>query len=139
MKRPLLLIAVIVSTFLSKGCGENANNPPPAGRVFLDDKKAVGSGLEWSRDITSKKGGEITFRVASQGPFVVNILTDQAYKSIMRNDRKSFKKEGVLLTFKSKETTYEGRVTLPPGTSWIMIKNEATESATIHLQCSARD
>jgi hypothetical protein len=48
----------------------------------LDQKKEIGPHLEWNREVTSKSGGTITFRVDSQGPFGVTVVNDKGYKAI---------------------------------------------------------
>jgi hypothetical protein len=130
-------MGVGVLTVLSGGCGSGATTGAGGGKAFLDQKKEIGSHLEWNREVTSKSGGTITFRVESQGPFGVTVVNDKGYKAIQGNKSKGFSKEDVLLTADSKESTYEGKVTLPPGSSWFIIENGTNKNAELHLQCFA--
>src|SRR5437016_1166319 len=59
----------------------NPASPQPTGTgtPFLDQKKEVGPHLEWNREVTSRSGGTFNFRVTSQGPFSVTIITDKGY------------------------------------------------------------
>jgi hypothetical protein len=78
----------------------------------------------------------MSFRVTSQGPFAVIVVTDKAHKAIKTNDRKAMK-EGLLLTVDSKATTYEGKVNLPAGSSHFIIENQTDKKVELHLQCFA--
>jgi len=123
------MTAAVVAS-LCCGCGSGG------GKAFLDQKKEIGPRLEWSREITSKSGGTIRFRVTSQGPFGLTVVTDKGYKAI-QGDRKALSKEDVLLTTDSKASTYEGNVALPPGSSWFIIENQTDGNAELRLQCFA--
>ena len=124
------------------GCRQEAQdtkgkNPNPVRTAFLDKKKQIPAGLEWNTDVTSKAGGEFSFRVTSQGPFAVTIVNEAGYRAMKKNDQKNFKKSDVLLTVDSKENTYEGKVRVPPGASWFIIENQAKKEVEVHLQCFA--
>ena len=43
---------------------------------FLDAKKQVPSRREWNKEVGSRQGGAISFRVTSQGPFAVTVVTE---------------------------------------------------------------
>jgi hypothetical protein len=122
----------------------NPKNPPankaagPPGTAFLDKKKQIPAGLEWNTNVISKSGGQFSFRVASQGPFAVTIVNEAGYQAMMNNDQKNFKKSDVLFSVDSRENTYEGKVTIPPGTSWFIIENQAKKEVEFHLQCFAQ-
>ena len=113
------------------GGDRQAAQPVP----FLDQSKQVGPRLEWNREITSKRGGPISFRVTSPGPLAVSVITDRGYKAIQGRDDKSFKKEDVLLTVDSPGPRLESSVTIPRGSSWFIIANRADKTVEIHLQC----
>ncbi len=125
-----------VLALLCGGCGSaTTTSGGGGGKAFLDQKKEVGPKLEWAREVTAKKEGTITFRVTSQGPFGVTVVTDKGYKALQGADRKALKKEDILLTEDSKEPTLEGKVTLPAGSSWFIIENRTDKKAEIQLQC----
>jgi hypothetical protein len=42
-----------------------------------------------------------------------------------------------LFTVDSKENTYEGKVTIPAGSSYFIIANQTGNNVEIHLQCFA--
>jgi hypothetical protein len=120
----------------------NVNNPQPGviedpilGKPFLDEKKTVPSGLEWNREITSPKGGLMTFRVTSQGPFAITVVTEKGYKAVVGGGKKGFTKKDLLLAVDSKNLTYQGQVKLPPGSSYFIIENQANKPVEFHLQC----
>jgi hypothetical protein len=123
--------AVVGVMLLAAGCGPGAG----AGKPFLDEKKEVPPHLEWNREVTSRNGGTISFRVTSQGPFAVTVVTEKGYKAMQRGDKKAFDKADVLLTLDVKEGTHEGKVTLPAGSSYFIIENQTDKKAEIHLQC----
>jgi hypothetical protein len=121
------------------GAGASAAAAPGAGKPFLDERKEVGPRLEWNREVTSRKGGTIAFRVDSQGPFAVSLVTDKGYKALQGGDKKSFKKDYVLLTVDSKGPSYEGKATIPTGSSYFIIENQTGKKVEFHLQCSDAD
>lgn len=136
------------------GCGDQVKpNPDAAGggdapdvrvvnqganqakRPFLNKKKQIPAGLEWNTNVVSKNGGPFSFRLDSQGPFSVTIVTENGYQAMKNNDQKSFKKSDMLLTIDSKTNTYENKVHVPPGASWFIIGNQAKTGVEFHLQC----
>src|SRR5262249_24324357 len=90
---------------------------------------------EWNREVTSRNGGTIAFRVESQGPFAVTVVTDRGYKALVGGNASAIKKEDMLLTIDSTEPTLERDITIPPGSSWFIIRNDINQKAEIHLQC----
>jgi hypothetical protein len=100
----------------------------------LDQKTQIGPRLKWNREVTSTSGETITFRVTSQGPFRVTVVTDKGYKAVQGGSRKTLNQEDVLLTIYSKGSTYEGWVMLPPGSSWFIIENQTDKNVELHLQ-----
>jgi hypothetical protein len=136
----VMALGISLLSLLSGGCGSGVTSGAGGaggGKAFLDQKKEIGSHLEWNREVTSKSGGTITFRVDSQGPFGVTVVNDKGYKALQADKKKAFSKEDVLLTADSKEPSYDGKVTLPPGSSWFIIENRMDKNAEIHLQCFA--
>jgi hypothetical protein len=108
---------------------------PAGAATFLDEEKEVPPRLEWNREVGSRQGGTFPFRVTSQGPFALTVVTDRGYKALQKGDRQSFKKEDVLLTVDSKGPTLDGEVTIPPGSSYFIIENHADKAVRLHLQC----
>jgi hypothetical protein len=138
VRKKLGSAAAAGTLFLLCGCGgPGTTTSGGGGKAFLDQKKEVGPHLEWNRDVVAKKEGTITFRVASQGPFSVTVVTEKGYKALQAGDRKALKKEEVLLTEDSKEAALEGKVTLPVGSSWFIIENRTDKKVEMHLQCLA--
>jgi hypothetical protein len=127
-----LFAALFVLLGCSVGCRSGTGG---AGKPFLDEKKDVPPHLEWNKEVTSRNGGTISFRVESQGPFAVTIVTDKGYKAMATKNKSAFTKTDVLLTVDSKTNNYEGSVTIPAGSSWFIIENQTDKNAEIHLQC----
>jgi hypothetical protein len=102
---------------------------------FLDQKKLVPKGLEWSREVTSRRGGTIAFRVTSRGPFAVTVVADKAFQAIKSGNRSAMTKEDILLTVDSQNPVLDGKVTMPSGSSWFILKNDSDQDAEFQLQC----
>jgi hypothetical protein len=115
----------------------STTKPRPQLRAFLDQKKEVPAGLEWNREVTSRNGGTISFRVDSQGPFAVTVVTGKAYNALKAGDNKPLNQSDVLLTVDSQGPTHEGTVTIPAGTSYFVIANQAKKTVEFRLQCFA--
>jgi hypothetical protein len=137
------LVAGCILGLLCGGCSSGTNKSSGggeasgSGKAFMDVKRQIPPRLEWNRDLFSRSGGTLTFRVTSQGPFAVTIVTDKAYQAMQRGDRKAFSKEDVLLTIDSKEPSFDGKVTVPAGRSWFIIENQTEKKVEMHLQCFA--
>jgi hypothetical protein len=116
------------------GCGSGADRPAGAGRAFLDEKKEVPPRLEWNREVTSRAGGTMSFRVTSEGPFSVTVVTARAYNALKAGN-KAFDKADILLTLNVKGATHEGQVTIPAGSSYFIIENHTDRKVQMHLQC----
>jgi hypothetical protein len=135
--------AALMALWPLSGCTSKTGNPTGAagpggpGKAFLDQKKEVPPRKEWTREVVSRGGGTFTFRVASQGPFAVTVITDKGYKALQGGDRNPVAKEDVLLTVDSKEPTLEKSITVPAGSSWFIIENQTDKNVEIHLQCFA--
>ena len=91
--------------------------------------------MEWNREVSSRNGGTISFRVDSQGPFAVTIVTGQAYKSILARDQKPLTRSDVLLTADSQGPTYEGKVTVTAALPTSSLRTCANKPVEFHLQC----
>jgi hypothetical protein len=121
---------------------QNRQSGPPvqgegAGGVaaFLDQEKEVGPQLEWNREVTSRMGGTFSFRVTSQGPFAVTVVTDAAYKAVVSGGGQLPRKEDILLRVDSQGPSVDGKVTVPPGSSWFIIANQTNQTVRLHLLC----
>ncbi len=102
---------------------------------FLDAKKQVPSRREWNKEVVARQGGAISFRVTSQGPFAVTVVTDRGRKALLGGG--TMMREDGLFTTDSNAPTFEGRLTLPPGSSWFIIENQANQTVEIGLECFA--
>src|SRR5262245_14069684 len=132
------------AVLLLAGCSSQTGTPTgasgagrPPGQAFLDQKKSVPARKEWTREVTSRSGGTFTFRVSSQGPFAVTVVTDKGYKALQGGGRNALGKDDILLTLDSKEATMERPVTVAAGSSWFIIENQTDREVEIHLQCFA--
>ena len=118
----------------------SGQTPPSAAQgtiaaPFLDAKKQVPSRREWNKEVVARQGGAISFRVASQGPFAVTVVTDRGYKALVGGGK--MMREDGLFSIDSNGPAFEGRVTLPPGSSWFIIENQASQTVEIRLECFA--
>jgi hypothetical protein len=105
-----------------------------AAKPFLDQTQEVPAGREWTREVTSRAGGPMTFRVESQGSFTVTIITDKGMQAVRGGSGPA--QEDLLMTADSRGNTHEGKITLPAGSSWFIIENHAGRPATLRLVCS---
>ena len=101
---------------------------------FLDQTKEVDPGREWLREVSSRKGGAMAFRVESQGKFAVSVVTDTGLKAIQGGSGPT--QQDLLMTADSKGNSYEGKVTLPVGSSWFIIENRTGQKVNLRLVCS---
>ncbi|AWM41076.1 hypothetical protein [Gemmata obscuriglobus] len=126
--------------------GHGAGEPKPSGTVadqkasvsetkkaFLDQKKEVPAKKEWTREITSRRGGTVTFRITAPGPFAASVVTDRGYKALQSGQKGN--KADLLLTVDSKEPVLEMSLTVPAGSSWFIIENQTDQAAEIRLEC----
>jgi hypothetical protein len=106
---------------------------------FLDGTRNVPAQKDWNRQILPKAGGNISFRITSQGPFTAMIVTDKVYQSIQRRDDQTIKEEkekgGLILFVDSKESILERTVSLPASVTWIVINNQTDQPVEMRLQC----
>jgi hypothetical protein len=114
------------------GCG----NPPG---TYVDESMDVPPGLEWSRQIVSHLGGRIDFKVESEGPFSVTLLTDRGYQAAKKRDKDAASPEDLLFTIDSSGESVEQTVTLPEGSSWFVILNRAEQTTRVSLQSSSSE
>jgi hypothetical protein len=112
-----------------------ADGQKPLEAPFLDQQKEVPPRLEWNREVVSKRGGTFSFRITSEGPFSVLVVTARGYQALQSKDRASFQKEDVLLNVDSKGPMLESEVTIPAGSSWFIIENQTDKAVRMHLQC----
>lgn len=142
----LALVAVVVVVLVSRsgkkdkdqGRDKGPGPAAPGGKTggpaaFLDQEKEIPSRLEWTREVASRRGGAISFRVTSQGPFGVTVISGRGFQALQAGGRGS--KEDLLLVADPQSTSYEGRVTLPPGSSYIILENRAAQAVRFRLQC----
>lgn len=100
---------------------------------FLDETKHVPSKLEWSREIVSKKGGDILLKVDSQGPVSIILITGSAYEGAKAGSLKKIDKADMLVNIASVPTPFVTTVTIPPGSSWFIIQNLSPEPVDMRL------
>jgi len=141
----MIQIALVSVAALFPGACDSKKNAPPATnggnpaakenekKPFLDAKYEVPPRKEWNKDVIAKRGGTVSYRVTSQGPFAVTVVTDKGRKALMSGGKVD--KADILLTQDSKTPTAEGKVTLPAGSSWFIIENQTDKPATIRLEC----
>ena len=118
------------------GAGSSGERAAPArpAAPFLDQTQEVPAGREWMREVTSRAGGTIAFRVDSQGPFAVTVITDKGMQAVKGGSGPS--REDLLLTADSRGNTHEGKIALSAGSSSFIIENRAGRPATLRLVCS---
>jgi predicted Zn finger-like uncharacterized protein len=144
----LAIVIVIGILLLNRGANRpTAGGAPPRAKggapeagpaAFLDQTKTIPSQLEWNREVTSRLGGTMTFRITSQGPFSVLVITERAYNAL-KAGKKGGNKEDLLFDRTTTEPQMEGSITLPPGSSWFIIENQSNSPAEMRLQCFAKD
>lgn len=135
----LVLVALV-----AVGCRSKASKPAGTGtgsgakQAFLDQKKQVPPRKEWTREVTSRSGGTFSFRIASQGPFAVTVVTDKGFKALQNGVGNGPAKEDILLTVDSKEPVLEKSLAVQPGSTWFIIENQTDKNVEIQLQCFAQ-
>jgi hypothetical protein len=112
-----------------------ASAPAPSVPAFLDQKKTVRGGLEWSREVTLRKPGALRMRISSTQRFSVLVMSDKAYKGAMNNRPDQVTRDEIHFDADPRTESLEQTVTLPAGSTWVMIKNESGSEAEIHLEC----
>ena len=128
--------AVYVIVLLAGGCGGGSPQPAATRKPFLDEKFEVPPSLEWSKEVTAKKGGAaITYRITSQGPLALTIVTEKGYKALTGSDKNAFDKADFLHKDDSTGSSLEGSITLPPGSSYFIIQNRSDQKVEIRLEC----
>jgi hypothetical protein len=129
----VLLLGSCDSKTTSPTGGGGGNAPTKGNAAFLDATFEVPPHKEWNKDVIAKRGGTISFRVTSQGPFAVTVVTDKGRKALTSGAKVD--KAEILLTQDSKTPVAEGTVTLPAGSSWFIIENQTDKPAKIRLEC----
>jgi hypothetical protein len=120
---------------------EYASEPPPASnvttvslRAIVDAQYNIHVGEQWAREIKSATGGTISFRITSQGPFSVTVVTEKAYKAIVARQKGGYKKTDLLLIADSSAPEYQDYVTLPAGSNYFIIRNNTNKLVHVHLE-----
>jgi hypothetical protein len=133
-------LVLVISAWLPGSAGDahgsrqgSSGSPAP----FLNQTREVPPRREWNREVTTRTGGTIRFKVTAHGPFGVTLVTGKGYEALRSGDPAGFSKRDVLLTLDAPGPTYEGRVTLPPGSSWFIIENQTDVQVRITLECYA--
>jgi hypothetical protein len=108
----------------------------PAKEPFLKQEKTVPPKLEWNREIVSKKGGRIRFRVSSPEPFGVTLVADRSYKALLRGDKAGMKLEDFVLTTDCRDPVFEKTVQLKPGSYWFILANQSNKKVEMKLECA---
>jgi hypothetical protein len=103
-------------------------------RPFLDEKKPVQPKQEWVREVASRQGGTILFKITAGGPFSVTVLTQEAYEALKRKDTETFQKRGVALTKDSVGPELTQNLKLEAGRYFFIIRNNQPEAAEMRLQ-----
>lgn len=116
---------------------EQPQLPPQAPAVsaaFLDIRANVHAGEDWYREVKLTTGGSISFRITSEGPFSVSVVTEKAYKALVAKKRGGYGRNEVLLVADA-SMIHEGYVTLPTGNSYFIIRNNMARLSHCRLQC----
>src|SRR5262249_7797522 len=95
------------------------------GAPFLDQRKTMPAKLEWNREIVSRFGGPMKFRITSQGPFSVILVTSRVHKAMLANTITPDMKKECLVDVDAKGSELERTVTLLPGSYVFIIENQA--------------
>jgi hypothetical protein len=143
-----VLIGGIGLYLLQKGPAVQAASPreyaleQPAPQVttismaaMLDAQYNLHVGEQWGKEIKSATGGTISFRVTSQGPFSVTVVNEKAFKAFMAKQKGGYKKNDLFLVADSSAPEYRDYVTLPAGTSYFIIRNNANKFVRVRLEC----
>lgn len=106
-------------------------------RPFFDESKSLLPTQEWNREIVAKQAGKIRFRVDTVGPFALTVMNDKAHRGVLSNNMQGISKKDIMLTQDFSGPSSEGTVKLGKGTSWFLIENSASSTATLRLRCWA--
>lgn len=117
------------------GSRANRSHTPKGPVLFLDQKKPTPPRREWTREIVARSAGKIEFTVSSSGPFGVTLVTDKAYRAVLRRDSKALNPTDILLTIDSKAPTFSGTARLSPGHYWFILENQTDKQVVFHLKC----
>jgi hypothetical protein len=102
---------------------------------FLKESKKVVARQEWNREIVTKKGGPMRFKVTSPEPFGVTLITDAARKDLMKGVKREFGTNDVLLTLNSKPPVFERVIKLAAGSYYFILENQSTKPVEFTLEC----
>jgi hypothetical protein len=101
----------------------------------VDEAMRIPPRKEWLREIVARSPGTFEFRMTSQGPFSIIVMSDAGYQVL--KSKKGTLKDKISLVVESAEPTYEGKVSVPAGKSWFLIENKTDTPVTFRLECFA--
>lgn len=140
--RATATVMVVPAVMLLGSCDSKTAAPGGGGggapaaqdkKAFLDATREVPPRKEWNKDVIAKNGGTISFRVTSQGPFAVTVVTDKGRQALLAGGKVD--QAEMLLTQDYKTPVAEGKVKLPAGKSWFIIENQTDKPANVRLEC----
>lgn len=133
MKQWLLGFVLLLAGCGSSGSDTSSTTPPDT--PFLDQTKSgVLPQQEWNREVVSRQGGSIRYRIEANGKFALTILTDRAFRAIQARDISKVVPSDILQT-SDHDGAHEGTIQLPAGSSWFMIMNASGSPMDIKLSC----
>lgn len=122
----------LIAEEMSESLAQASSGPEP----FLKQSKTVPARREWSREIVSKKGGIIRFRVFSPERFGVTLVTGKAYKELAGGVKRKLTKEEIVLTQDSHDPLFEKTVKLAKGGYYFILENQSDKTVEIQLECT---
>lgn len=102
---------------------------------FLKQTKKVAGHLEWNREIVSRKGGTIRFRVTSSERFGVTLVTDSAHKDLLKGVKRRYGTNDMLLTIDCQPPAFERTIKLGPGSYHFILENQSSKPVEFTLEC----
>lgn len=130
----VILVQWVGWLWLGMGVGA-AEFEPMAQTPFLKESKSVPARREWDREIVSRAGGTVRFRVSCPRPFGVSIIADEALQDLKRGVKKRLGKEDVALTVDCREPSLERTLKLGKGSWHFIIENQSDQVAEVRLEC----
>ena len=106
-----------------------------ADEPFLKQSKKVVARQEWNREVVTKTGGLMRFKVSSPEPFGVTLVTDAARKDLMNGVKRKFGTNDVLLTLNCKPPVFERELNLAAGSYYFILENQSTKPVEFTLEC----
>ena len=102
---------------------------------FLKETKKVIARQEWNREVVTKKGGVMRFKVGSPEPFAVTLITDAARKDLMKGVKRKLGTNDLLLTVNCKPPVFERAVKLAAGSYYFILENQSSKPVEFTLEC----